>query len=120
MEPVLTRNIKPGKPPTSLQEYEAAGGYAALRKALTQYSPAEVVKLVSDSGLRGRGGAGFPTGQKWAAMPPPERSARPRYFIANFDEMEPGTFKDRMLVEGDPHQLIEGVLISAYACQAVL
>jgi len=118
MEPVLTRNIKPGQPPPSLREYEATGGYGALRKALTQRSPAEVVQLVTDSKLRGRGGAGFPTGQKWAALPPFEQSARPRVLIANCDEMEPGTFKDRFLVEGDPHQLIEGVTIAAYACQA--
>ena len=118
MEPVLTRNIKPGGPPCSLAEYEAAGGYSALRKALAQYTPGEVVQLVTDSRLRGLGGAGFPTGMKWKGLPPLEKSARPRLLIVNLDEMEPGTFKDRHLVEGDPHQLIEGTLIAAYACQA--
>ena len=120
MEPVLTRNIKPGRKPLKLRDYEAAGGYQALRKALAQYSPAEVIKIVTDSNLRGRGGAGFPTGKKWSLLPPPEKSAHPRVMICNFDEMEPGTFKDRLLVEGDPHQLLEGVLLAAYACQAEL
>ena len=118
MEPVLTKNMKPGAPPLSLKDYEAAGGYSALRKALSQYSPAEVTQIVTDSTLRGRGGAGFPVGKKWSAMTPVEKSSHPRFFLVNFDEMEPGTFKDRMLVQGDPHQLIEGLLISAYACQA--
>ncbi len=117
MEPVLTLNIKPGEPPLSLREYEAAGGYAALRKAVTKHTPAEVIKIVTDSGLRGRGGAGFPTGRKWAALPPTDRSAHPRMLICNCDEMEPGTFKDRMLARGNPHQLLEGVLLAAYACQ---
>src|SRR3990172_4993044 len=104
MEPVLTRNFRPGGPPCSLQDYQAAGGYSALRKALSQHAPPELVKMVSDSRLRGRGGAGFPTGQKWSFLPPPEKS-RPRVLLVNFDEMEPGTYKDRFLVEGDPHQL---------------
>ena len=80
-------------------------------------APADVVKLVTDSKLKGRGGAGFPTGMKWSSMLPIAESARPRYIACNFDEMEPGTFKDRFLVEGDPHQLIEGMLIAAWACQ---
>jgi NADH-quinone oxidoreductase subunit F len=120
MEPVLTRNIRPGGPPTGLREYEAAGGYVALRQALTRHTPAELVAMVSEADLRGRGGAGFPMGQKWAGLPPLEQSERPRIYIANLDEMEPGTFKDRFLVEGDPHQLLEGLAISAYACQAEL
>ena len=98
MEPILTRNMRRGGPPLSLAEYEAAGGYAALRQALTQHAPAQIVKLVSDSGLRGRGGACFPTGAKWAELPPADRSAHPRTLIVNCDEMEPGTFKDRLLV----------------------
>jgi NADH-quinone oxidoreductase subunit F len=118
VEPVLTRNMKPGRTPVSLADYEKAGGYSALRTALTRYSPPEIVKLVTDSNLRGRGGAGFPTGRKWAALVPAERSRRPRLLMVNFDEMEPGTYKDRFLVEGDPHQLIEGTLIAGYACQA--
>ena len=120
MDPVLSKNIKPGGPPTSLQDYEAGGGYQALRQALRRHTPAEVVQLVFDSGLRGRGGAGFPTGQKWKNLPPLETSEKPRILIANLDEMEPGTFKDRFLVEGDPHQLIEGMVIASYACQAEL
>lgn len=100
-----------------LQAYERSGGYQAFRKAVTQHTPDEIRQMVLDSGLRGRGGAGFPTGIKWGAMPPIEGSPRPRYLTCNFDEMEPGTFKDRFLVEGDPHQLIEGALIAAYACQ---
>lgn len=116
MEPVLTKNIA-GKPGiTWIEDYEKKGGYQALRKALDM-APGDLVKLVTDSGLKGRGGAGFPTGIKWAAMPPVADSARPRYLACNFDEMEPGTFKDRFLVEGDPHQLIEGIIIAAHACQ---
>lgn len=117
MEPVLTKNITPGQGPAALDTYEKNGGYQALRKALDM-SPGDIIKLISDSGLRGRGGAGFPTGFKWSVLPPLDESYRPRYFACNFDEMEPGTFKDRYLVEGDPHQLIEGLLIAAYACQA--
>jgi NADH-quinone oxidoreductase subunit F len=115
MERPLTRNIRPGEPPLDLQAYERAGGYQALRQAL-RLAPAEVTDLVKKSGLRGRGGAGFPTGQKWSFLPAAAR--HPRYLIANADEMEPGTFKDRLLLEGDPHQVIEGVLIAAYAIQA--
>ena len=77
-------------------------------------SPGELVQAIKDSDLRGRGGAGFPTGMKWASMLPIEESARPRYIACNFDEMEPGTFKDRFLVEGDPHQLIEGIVIAGH------
>lgn len=117
MEPVLTRNFKPGDGPTWVDAYEANGGYAGLRKAVGM-APADVVKVVTDSKLKGRGGAGFPTGMKWSSMLPLEGSARPRYIACNFDEMEPGTFKDRFLVEGDPHQLIEGMIIAGWACQA--
>jgi NADH-quinone oxidoreductase subunit F len=117
MDPVLTKNIQPGREPLSLRDYEQAGGYQAFRQVLAKHTPEEVQKMVLDSGLRGRGGAGFPTGRKWAAMPPLENSARPRYLVCNFDEMEPGTYKDRFLVEGDPHQFLEGLLVAAYACQ---
>ncbi|MFB3881538.1 MAG: NADH-quinone oxidoreductase subunit NuoF [Armatimonadota bacterium] len=120
MEPVLTRNIKPDRQAPSLREYEAAGGYSALRQALSRHTPDEVVKIVSDADLRGRGGAGYPAGRKWAGVPPVGDSGYPRIIITNCDEMEPGTFKDRLLVEGDPHQLIEGMLIAAYACQCDL
>ncbi|HEX9135326.1 MAG TPA: NADH-quinone oxidoreductase subunit F, partial [Nitrospirota bacterium] len=111
----LTRNIDPERGPLTLKGYEEAGGYQALRKALSKMSPAEVQKVVTDSNLRGRGGAGFPTGQKWSFVPMAPDAPRPKYLIANADEMEPGTFKDRLLIEGDPHQLIEGMIISACA-----
>ncbi|MCL7455123.1 MAG: NADH-quinone oxidoreductase subunit F, partial [Anaerolineae bacterium] len=78
----------------------------------------EVSQAVKDSNLRGRGGAGFPTGVKWGFVPMGEDAPRPKYLVVNADEMEPGTFKDRLLLEGDPHQLLEGTIISAYAIQA--
>lgn len=105
-----------GQGTTWMERYEANGGYQALRKAVAM-DPADVVALVKDSGLRGRGGAGFPTGIKWASVLPVEQAPQPRYLACNFDEMEPGTFKDRVLVQGDPHQLIEGMLIAAWACR---
>lgn len=117
MEPVLTRNIARGEGVTWIDAYEKNGGYSALREAVQEMSPEDVVNVVKDSELKGRGGAGFPTGVKWSTMPPIENSRRPRYLACNFDEMEPGTFKDRYLVEGDPHQLIEGITIAAYACR---
>jgi NADH-quinone oxidoreductase subunit F len=118
MERPLTQNIRPGKEPMDLQGYEKAGGYQALRKALREMSPQEITQIVKDSSLRGRGGAGFPTGTKWSFVPMDQDIPRPKYLAVNADEMEPGTFKDRLLLEGDPHQLIEGMIISAYAIQA--
>ncbi|MFS8608925.1 MAG: NADH-quinone oxidoreductase subunit F, partial [Gammaproteobacteria bacterium] len=118
MERPLTANIRPGEPPLDIEGYERSGGYRAVRRALSELSPDDVLELVIDSGLRGRGGAGFPTGQKWRFMPRGDDAPRPRYLIANADEMEPGTFKDRLLLEGDPHQLIEGMILSAYAIGA--
>jgi NADH-quinone oxidoreductase subunit F len=118
MERPLTKNIRPGEEPLDLKAYEQAGGYQAVRKALQGMTPAEVSELVKDSNLRGRGGAGFPTAQKWSFVPMGDDAPRPKFLIANADEMEPGTFKDRLLLEGDPHQLLEGMLISAYAIQA--
>ena len=119
MERPLTKNFrKPGERPPNLSEYQHAGGYQALRKAINELTPAEVIALVKDSGLRGRGGAGFPTGQKWSFVPKLAEAPRPRYLVVNADEMEPGTFKDRFLLEHDPHQLIEGIIVSAYAIQA--
>jgi len=99
----------------SIGDYEKAGGYSALRKAL-QMSPDDVTREVKASGLRGRGGAGFPTGQKWTFVP--KDSPSPRYVISNSDEMEPGAYKDRVLMEGNPHQLIEGLAIAAHAVSA--
>ena len=118
MERPLTQNIRPGQGPLDLKGYEAAGGYQALRKALRQMAPSEVTQAVKDSNLRGRGGAGFPTGVKWGFVPMGEDAPRPKYLVVNADEMEPGAFKDRLLLEGDPHQLLEGAIISAYAIQA--
>jgi NADH-quinone oxidoreductase subunit F len=100
-----------------LKDYEKAGGYQAIRKALNEMTPGEIRDLVKGSTLRGRGGAGFPTGIKWSFMPAGEDGPRPRYLIANADEMEPGTFKDNWLIRGNPHQLIEGILVSSYALQ---
>jgi NADH-quinone oxidoreductase subunit F len=119
MELPLTGNIRPGQEPPDLAEYEKRGGYQAARKALLKMTPGEIISSVTDSNLRGRGGGGFPTGKKWGLMPPVEKDARrPRYIICNSDEMEPGTFKDRILMEGDPHQLIEGMIIGSLALQA--
>jgi NADH-quinone oxidoreductase subunit F len=118
MERPLTKNIRLGEEPLDLKAYEQAGGYQAVRKALQGMTPAEVTELVKDSNLRGLGGAGFPTAQKWSFVPMGDDAPRPKFLIANADEMEPGTFKDRLLLEGDPHQLLEGMLISTYAIQA--
>jgi len=117
MEKPLTGNFRPDKTSVSLPEYERAGGYQGLRKALAM-APAEVTELVKRSNLRGRGGAGFPTGTKWSFVPMGEEAPHPKYLVANADEMEPGTFKDRALMERDPHQLIEGLIVAAYAIEA--
>ncbi len=118
MEQPLTKNIQPDQEPLDLPAYERAGGYQAIRKAFQGMTPKEVTAQVTASNLRGRGGAGFPTGLKWSFVPMGDDVPRPKYLVINADEMEPGTFKDRLLLEGDPHQLIEGVIISAYAVQA--
>src|SRR6185503_16531443 len=99
----LTRNIDIHRGPLSLSEYEKAGGYTALRKALKEIAPGDITALVQQSGLRGRGGAGFNTGLKWSFVPKEDDRKGHCYIIANADEMEPGTFKDRLLLEGDPH-----------------
>ncbi len=114
----LTQNIHPGRPPLSLSAYEAAGGYQALRKVLGTMTPQQVTAAVLEANLRGRGGAGFPTGRKWSFVPMGPDAPRTKYLVINADEMEPATFKDRLLLEGDPHQLIEGIIIGAYAIQA--
>jgi NADH-quinone oxidoreductase subunit F len=99
-----------------LSVYESDGGYVAARKTLTELTPQQVIDAVKDSGLRGRGGAGFPTGMKWGFLP--ADSHLPRYLCVNADESEPGTFKDRQIIERNPHLLIEGTLLSAYAIQS--
>ena len=110
-EPVLLANIH--KPDShTLRVYEQRGGYKALRKAL-KTPPELLVEEVKNSGLRGRGGAGFPTGTKWGFLP--KGLAKPVYLCVNADESEPGTFKDREIMERDPHMMIEGTIISAYA-----
>jgi NADH-quinone oxidoreductase subunit F len=118
MEVVLTRNIRPGNEYLGLQDYEKAGGYQGLRKALSSLQPGQITDMVKNSALRGRGGAGFPTGVKWSTVPMSADAPHPKYLVVNADEMEPGTFKDRILMEGDPHMLIEGAILSAYAFQA--
>jgi NADH-quinone oxidoreductase subunit F len=117
METPLTAKIRPDGEVIDLAAYERAGGYQAARKAM-QMAPAEIIDQVKKSGLRGRGGAGFPTGQKWSFVPSGPDAPRPKYLVANGDEMEPGTFKDRVLLEGDPHELIEGMIIAARAIDA--
>ena len=118
MDRPLTGDMRPDREPLSIKEYEEKGGYQAARKALLGLAPKEAQDLVRDSNLRGRGGAGFNTGLKWSFVPMGDAAPRPKYLIANADELEPGAFKDRMLIEGNPHQLIEGMIISAYAIQA--
>ncbi len=104
--------------PLDLRGYTQVGGYQAVRTALTTMAPADVVTLVKDSRIRGRGGAGFSTGLKWSFMPMGPDAPHPKYLVVNADEMEPGTFKDRLLLEGTPHQMIEAVIVSAYAIEA--
>ncbi len=111
--PVLTARVySPNS--EKISSYLASGGYQALRKALT-LSPDEIIAEVKASGLRGRGGAGFPTGTKWGFIP---KDAPVKYLAVNTDEGEPGTFKDRLIVERDPHSILEGVIIAAYAVGA--
>ena len=117
MEKPLTMNIRPGMEPLSIEEYEKSGGYEALRMAL-HMSPLELQQKVRDGNLKGRGGAGFQTGQKWSAVPMGPDAPHPKYIVLNADEMEPGAFKDRLLLEGDPHSFIESSIIMGYAVEA--
>lgn len=113
-EPVLTRNI--GKENShTLAVYRESGGYRAFESVLNDHTPEDVVNLVKESKLRGRGGAGFPCGLKWSFLPPDREMT---YMCVNADESEPGTFKDRILMELDPHQIIEGIAIGCYATRA--
>jgi NADH-quinone oxidoreductase subunit F len=117
MEIPLTKYIKPSVTPLNFKEYERIGGYQGVQKALKGMAPEEVTNLVKSSNLLGRGGAGFPTGVKWGLVPKGTEASKSRYLITNADEMEPGTFKDRYLLEGNPHQLIAGMIIASYAIQ---
>ena len=117
MEKPLTQKIRTDGEVVDLAAYERAGGYQALRKALN-LAPKEITEMVKQSNLRGRGGAGFPTGVKWSFVPMGADVPRPKYIVCNGDEMEPGTFKDRLLLEGDPHELIEGMILAAFAIEA--
>jgi len=100
----------------NITTYERNGGYAAIRKAIPHIEPSALTEMVKQSELRGRGGAGFPTGKKWGFVP--KDPQLPKYLVCNCDESEPGTFKDRLLIEHDPHQVIEGMILSSYAIGA--
>jgi len=114
-EPVLLKRV--GKPDSqSLAGYQADGGYRGLTKALGELTPAKVIDIVKDSGLRGRGGAGFPCGLKWTFLP--KDHPGPIYLCVNADESEPGTFNNRILMEEDPHQILEGIILASYATRA--
>src|SRR5205807_4948877 len=114
-EPVLLARVK--KPDGHrLEGYRADGGYATFERALKDREPADVVTQVKESGLRGRGGAGFPTGLKWTFLP--KDHPGPVYMCINADESEPGTFNNRILMEENPHQVLEGTIISCYATRA--
>ncbi len=99
----------------NIETYRQNEGFLALRKAITSMDPDDVTNEVKASGLRGRGGAGFPTGMKWSFI---DGHTWPHYVVANADESEPGTFKDREILEGNPFQFLEGVAICAYAVKA--
>ena len=118
-EKPLTGNIGPDGSVLDLSAYEQAGGYQAIRKVLSGgMTPKAVTAAVKDANLRGRGGAGFPTGLKWSFVPVGKDAPNPTYLCVNADEMEPGTFKDRLLMERNPHQLIEGAIVAAFAIEA--
>jgi len=114
-EQALFKNRQEGRPAT-LDEYRAGGGYQALTDVINKLSPQDLIGLLKESGLSGRGGAGFPTWRKWSFVA--ENAPHPRYIGANTDEMEPGTFKDRVLVNTDPHLIIEGIILAGYAIKA--
>lgn len=116
MEKPLTRNMEAFETPVSLKDYEKNDGYQAVKKVL-KMKPKDVQQVVKDANLRGRGGAGFSTGMKWGFVPMGNNFPH-KYLLCNADEMEPGTYKDRLLMEKDPHLLIEGMIIAAYAIQA--
>src|SRR3954454_24711324 len=114
-EPVLLRRILKKASP-SLEAYRADGGYKALARALNEMQPGQVVDVVKDSGLRGRGGAGFPCGLKWTFLP--KGHPGPIYLCVNADESEPCTYNNRILMEKDPHQVLEGIMLACYAIKS--
>ncbi len=118
MDRPLTQHIAQDGRYRSFQEYSRTGGYRSLKRLADGLVPQDIQQLVKESGLRGRGGAGFPTGSKWSFVPMGSDSPKPKYIVANADEMEPGTFKDRVLMEGDPHGLVESMILAGYAIQA--
>ncbi len=99
--------------PDSIEEYIARGGYLALYKALTEHAPDDIIRMITESGLRGRGGGGFPTGRKWASCR--AAAGEPKYIVCNADEGDPGAYMDRSVVEGDPYSVLEGMMIGGYA-----
>jgi len=115
MEKILLRNIDT---PDShkISVYQSRGGYGSWEKVVREITPEQLIDEVKASGLRGRGGAGFPTGMKWGFVP--KDNPKPKYLVCNADESEPGTFKDRLLIEKDPHAVVEGTLIAAYAIRS--
>ena len=115
-EQVLLKNKREDGQPASIDDYRESGGYEALARVVRDMTPDEVIQTVLDSGLRGRGGAGFPAGRKWSFVH--KDAPHPRYIQPNTDEMEPGTFKDRVLVNTDPHLVIEGIILAGYAVRA--
>lgn len=118
MQKPLTGHIKPDGSQRTLAGYEKEGGYAAVKTAIGKIKPEDITSMVKDSGLKGRGGAGFGTGMKWGFVPMGEKAPKQKYVVVNADEMEPGTFKDRLLMEDNPHLVIEGIILTAYALQA--
>ena len=115
MEKILTKNIEVENS-HRIGTYIASGGYEALKTVLNDLSPDEVTGVVKDSALRGRGGAGFPAGVKWGFVP--KETDKPIYLVCNADESEPGTFKDRLILDNDPHMMLEGIAIASYAIGA--
>ena len=116
MEKILLKNVD--KPAShNLNNYLKNGGYAGIKAAL-KLKPDSIIQIMKDSGLRGRGGAGFSTGLKWSFIP--KDPALPKYLTCNADESEPGTFKDRVIIENDPHLLLEGIMIACYAINAAV
>src|SRR5438270_6911971 len=115
VEPVILKRIAARANPW-LDGYRADGGYRAATRAITEMTPAQVIDVVKSSGLRGRCGAGFPTGLKWTFLP--KDHPGPVYMCINADESEPCTFNNRILMEEDPHQVLEGIILSCYATRA--